>query len=265
MKIIQFCEIIFEQCIKEIKLIKDIKYLKEITDIYNEIIKIIIHFLFIEIIPFIFIILNEKENEKHNLENKFLKMLNINFNNNKEKDNINNISNIINEKINQTFIDSLFIICKYQSNEEILNYINKFKLKDNIKEKYISNFITFKKKCTTLLISKLTIILNEYKEQYEKGKEDALTQKIVSLLNEIKNLEVFPDLVNFNNNKKTTINNNNEKYNNKKLHIFYLYNIIVDLILINNKDIQLLIKDLLLMAFKGIELPPLQKIVLEEK
>ena len=259
MKIIQFCEIIFEQCIKELKLIKDKKYLKELKDIYNKIIKSIIHFLFLEMLPFIFVIL--KENEIKNLENKFLKMLVIDFNNNnKEQDNINNI---INETINQTFIDSLFIICKYQSNEEILNYINKFKVKDNIKEKYISNFITFKKRCTSLLITKLTEILSEYKELYEKGKEDALAQKIISLLSEIKNLEVFPGLVNTDNNKKAKNEKNDEQYNNKKIHIFYLYNIIVDYILINNKDIQLLIKDLLLIAFKGIELPPLQKF--EEK
>ena len=263
MKIIQFSENIFELCIKEIKLIKDIKYINEILELYDEIIKIIIQFLFIDLMPFIFVILNEKENEVKQLENKFLKMLCIEFNiNNKEQ---NKINDIINEKINQVFINRLFIICKYQSNEEILKYINKVKLKENIKDKYISNFISFKKRCTILLISKLTKILNEYKEEYSKKKEDTLTQKIIYLLNEIKDLEVFPDLINIDNDKNKEIEDNNEKYINKKIHIVYLYNIIVDYILIDNKDIQLIIKDLLLIAFKGIELPPLQNILFEEK
>ena len=166
--------------------------------------------------------------------------------------------------LNKIFIDCLFIICKYQTNEEILNYIKKDNLINNINEKiYINNFINFKKKCTNLLIKKLNNSLKEYKIESENESiniED-LTLKLKSIFSNIKNLEVFPDLAN-------NIENNDEKINlmkNRKVHILYLYNNIVDFILIENKDIKLLIKDILLLAFNGIQLPSLENIPFEEK
>ena len=172
---------------------------------------------------------------------------------------------IINEIINTAFIDCLFIICKYQTNDEIYNYTNKSKLiKIMNKNKYLNNFINFKKKCTSLLISKLNDILNEYKKKYENKKGENIVSKIILLLNQIKNLEVYPDLIII----KDNIENDNEeidKFKNKKIHILYLYNVIIDFISIDNKDIQIIIKEILLIAFNGIELPPLQKISFNEK
>ena len=54
--------------------------------------------------------------------------------------------------------------------------------------------------------------------------------------------------------------NNINKLKNKKVHLLYLYNSIIDLISIDNKDIQMIIKEILKIAFNGIELPQLQKI-----
>ena len=47
--------------------------------------------------------------------------------------------------------------------------------------------------------------------------------------------------------------------------MIYLYKSLVDYILIDNKEIQLIIKEILLIAFNGIDLPPLQKILIEDK
>ena len=94
----------------------------------------------------------------------------------------------------------------------------------------------------------------------ESIKIEDLTLKIKSIFINIKNLEVFPDLAN-------NIESNNENINlmkNRKVHILYLYNNIVDFILIDNKDIKLLIKDILLLAFNGIQLPSLENISFEE-
>ena len=264
-KIIQSSQNIYDHCIKEINLLKEEKYIKEIIDIYVEIIKNIIQFLFNELFPYILVILNEKENEIQNLENQFIKMLFI------ENKINNNMNTVINEMINKALIFSLFDISKYQTNEEILKYINKYKDFQSINEnKYICNFTNFKKKCTSLLISKLNNILNEYKIEYENKKDNNVLSKIILLLNQIKNMEIFPDLMNIEINKNGDNNNvdNKEemnKYKNKKMHLLYLYKSLVNYILIDNKEIQLIIKEILLMVFNGIDLPPLQKISIEEK
>ena len=77
---------------------------------------------------------------------------------------------------------------------------------------------------------------------------------------------MYPDLIII----KDNIENDKEeidkfKNKNKKIHILYLYNVIIDFISIDNKDIQIIIKEILLIAFNGIELPPLQKISFNEK
>ena len=261
-EIINYSKMIYDKCINEIKLINDEKYLNKIIEIYGKIIENLIYFLFIDVLPFIYVVLNEKKNEIENLEKELLKMLCFGHcKDNKEK---KILYKNINEMLNKIFIDCLFIICKYQTNEEILNYIKKINLINNINEKiYIKNFINFKKKCTNLLIKKLNNSLKEYKMESENEsiKIEDLTLKIKSIFINIKNLEVFPDLAN-------NIESNNENINlmkNRKVHILYLYNNIVDFILIDNKDIKLLIKDILLLAFNGIQLPSLENISFEEK
>ena len=265
-KLIEFPLGIYERCLKEIKLIKDRTYIEQFNNIYCKIISIVIEFLFIDLMPFIYAILIEKEKEKElqKIENKLLKMLNFGCEIIKidAKDN-NYIDKTINEAINQLFIKLLFKISKYQSKEEILNCINKSKLMKNLDENiYISKFIKFKKKCSSLLISKLNNLLKELKKEYKIKKEENidLVTKIVSLLNEVKNLEVFPDLMNIEDNNQEI-----DKYKNKKIHILYLYPTIIDYILIDNKEVELLIKDILLQVYNEIQLPPLQSILFEEE
>ena len=261
-KLIDFPLGIYERCLKEIKLIKDKTYIKELNEIYSKIINLVIEFLFIDLLPFIYAILNEKEKGKELqiIEDKLLKMLYFGCKVIKidTKAN-NNIDETINEEINHLFIKLLFKISKYENKEEILNYIINSKLIKNIdKNIFISNFIKFKKKCSSLLISKLNNLLKELKKEYESKKEENndLISKIVSLLSEVKNLEVFPDLIN--------IENYNEEINknkNKKIHLLYLYQTIVDYILVDNKEIELLIKDILIQIYNGIQLPQLKSIL----
>ena len=265
-KLIEFPLGLYGKCLEEIKFIKDKTYIKELNDIYSKIINAVNEFLFIDLLPFIYAILSEKKKEKElqNIENKLLKMLYfgcelIKIDN---KDN-NNIDKTINETINQLFIKLLFKISKYQSKEEILNYINKSKLMKNIDENiYMSKFIKFKKKCSSLMISKLNNLLKQLKKEYEIKKEENndLVAKIVSLLNEIKNLEVFPDLMNIEDKNKET-----DKYKNKKIHLLYLYQSLIEYILVDNKEIELLIKEILIQVYNGIQLPPLQNIIFEEE
>ena len=265
-KLIEFPLGLYGKCLEEIKFIKDKTYIKELNDIYSKMINVINEFLFIDLLPFIYAILNEKEKEKElqNIENKLLKMLYFGCEVIKidTKDN-NNIDKTINETINQLFIKLLFKISKYQSKEEILNYINKSKLMKNIDENiYMSKFIKFKKKCSSLMISKLNNLLKQLKKEYEIKKEENndLVAKIVSLLNEIKNLEVFPDLMNIEDKNKET-----DKYKNKKIHLLYLYQSLIEYILVDNKEIELLIKEILIQVYNGIQLPPLQNIIFEEE
>ena len=265
-KLIEFPLGLYGKCLEEIKFIKDKTYIKELNDIYSKMINVINEFLFIDLLPFIYAILNEKEKEKElqNIENKLLKMLYFGCEVIKidTKDN-NNIDKTINETINQLFIKLLFKISKYQSKEEILNYINKSKLMKNIDENiYMSKFIKFKKKCSSLMISKINNLLKQLKKEYEIKKEENndLVAKIVSLLNEIKNLEVFPDLMNIEDKNKET-----DKYKNKKIHLLYLYQSLIEYILVDNKEIELLIKEILIQVYNGIQLPPLQNIIFEEE
>jgi len=267
-KLIEFPLGIYEKCLKEIKLIKDKTYIKELNDIYSKIINEIIEFLFIDLLPFIYAIKNEKEKEieLQKIENKLLKLIYFGCDVIKIDDKDNNNNNIdksINETINHLFIKLLFKISKYQNEEEIFNYINKSKLMKNIdKNIYMSKLINFKKKCSSLMISKINNILKELKKEYEMKKEENndLVPKIVSLLNEIKNLEVFPDLMNIEDK-----NEERDKYMNKKIHILYLYPSIIEYILVDNNEIKLLIKDLLIQVYKGIQLPPLPNILIEEE
>ena len=259
LKILDFYQIIFEQIMLELKSINEISFIKEIIEIYNNVLLILICSLFLELLPIFYAYFYEKENNQKNIENRLIKIIylgNYQINNN-SKDNINII---INDSVNKTFTTILFSICKHQSKQEILDIINKSKLK-NIKEnELINKYINLKIKFTSLLITKLNENLKDYKIGYESKKDE-----IIFLLNEIKSLEVFPELIG--DSDSNDIETENENKRNKKIHILYLYQSIIELLPIENKEIQNLIKDILLQTLDIIKfkIPSLPKIFSGEK
>ena len=259
LNIVEFYQNIFEQVMKEIELMNEELHLKERIDIYNKFIQVIIHSLFIELLPIIFACFYEKENEVENITNKLLKLIHVGcykINNSTNE----NIDKQVNESTNKIFITNLFSICKYQSKQEILDTINKSKLKNIKEEEFIKKFVEFKIKLTTLLITKLNENLKEYKDNYQNKKEE-----IIFLLNNINNLEVFPELIE---NEDIKDNDNNKENNPKrKIHIFYLYQNIIEFLSIENKDIHLLIKEIITKAFDIIQtkIPPLPNFFQKEK
>ena len=260
-KLLDFDQIIFEQIILELKSINDISFIKEISEIYDNTLLILICSLFLELLPIFYACFYESEINQKNIENRLIKIIYIGNNqiNDNSKDNINII---INDSVNKTFTTILFSICKYQSKQEILDIINKSKLK-NIKEKeFINKYINLKIKFTSLLITKLKENLKIYKTEYEKKKDE-----IIFLLNEIKNLEVFPELIENINSNGLETENETENKKNKKIHILYLYQTIIELLPIENKEIQNLIKDIMLQILDSIQImiPLLSKIFPDEK
>lgn len=237
-KIIEFYDYISNQIINELKIINEISFIKELKDLYNKVLQSVIVSLSKELAPIIYAYIYEKDEILTNIENKLLKIIQEGCYkiNEISKD---NIDKIINESINNTFIINLFSICKYQSNEEILEQISKSKLKNIDEKNFLAKYKNLKKKCISLLITKLNEILKEYKNDYEKKKEE-----IKFILNEIKNLEIFPEFIEKNNDDESK-----DFINNKKIHILYLYQNIIELLPIENKDIQLLIKDIMRQAF----------------
>jgi hypothetical protein len=252
-KIIDFYQNISSKIFIELKSMNEITFIKEKADLFNMVQQNIISDLFIKLQPLIYAYLYKQKQNLKDIENKLIKIIyegcyKINEN---AKD---NIDEIINKSTNKVFIMNLFSICKIQTNQEILDIIKQSKLKNIQESEFINKYINFKKRCSSLLITKLNEILKEYKNE-DKDKQE----EIIFLLKEIKNLEVFPELIN-----KDYLNDNDkkEKNKNKKIHIFYLYQNIIELLSIENKDIQILIKDIMLQAFDLIknkipELPPI--------
>ena len=265
---------LIEQIIKELSVINESLFIKEIIEIYNKLMQIVINYLFIELLPLIFAYLYKKENELENILTKLTKIL-IQIGSNKINNNIkDNIDKKINESSYKIFITNLFSICEYQSKQEILDIINKSKLKNIKEEEFIKKFIQFKIKLTTLLITKLNENLKEYKDDFENKKEE-----IIFLLNKINSLEVFPELVEMKDNNFNDNENNKEKNIKRKIHIFYLYqNIIkihifylyqniIELLSVENKDMHILIKDIMIKAFDiiKIKIPSLPKYFSDDK
>ena len=256
-KVIEFYQIISNQIINEMKSLNEISFIKEIKDIYNKVHQSIIMSLFKELMPIIYAHIYEKDEILKNIENKLLKIIYVGCYkiNEISKD---NIDKIINESINKIFVINLFSICKYQSNEEILDTIKKTKLKNIDEKKFLSKFINLKKKCISLLITKLNEILKEFKNDYEKKKDE-----IKLILNEIKNLEIFPEFIEKNNDDDLNI----EFLSNKKIHFFYLYQNILELLPLEDKDIQLLIKEIMIQVYEIFhnKIPKLPPIFKDEK
>ena len=247
LKIVEFYEYISNQIINEMKKVEDISNNNEIKNIFTKFFQSLINSLFIELSPLIYACLNEREDILKNIDNKLIKIIYTGcFKINKNTK--NDIDKIINEPINNISITILISICKYKSNQEILDIIKKSNLKQINEKEFFLKYMNHKKKCFSLLISKLNQNLNIFKKEYEIKKEE-----ILFLLKEIKNLEVFPELI--------------EKNENRKIHFFYLYKNIIELLPIENNEIQILIKEIILKVLDMIKsnFPDLPEFHLDEE
>ena len=118
-----------------------------------------------------------------------------------------------NDYLNKICINELIEVCRYKTNEEILNKIKNEKIKVN-KDKYINNQIKTVKICTTLLIQKTIALLKKFREEEIKLGDIPLNkvkiQEIVLLSQNLKNLEVFSNINVFDEDKDDKKDNNED-------------------------------------------------------
>ena len=166
--------------------------------------------------------------------------------------------------MNQICINELFNICKYKSDEEILENIKKEKIIIN-KDKYIHNHIKIGKICTVLLIQKINEILKKFREDEIKSGDMPLNRgrikEIVNLLENIKNLEIFPNINTLEKDEKEEEKKDITVFDvikkTKKLHLFYIQPILNDLIDTKEKEIKNLVKEIFIEITNIIGLPKL--------
>ena len=166
--------------------------------------------------------------------------------------------------LNQYFINELFRLCKYKTNKEILNEVNHINIKIN-EDELIQNYIKTSKILTNLLIQKMIEILKKFREDEKKMGDMPLNRgriyEIISLLNNVKNLEIYPD---FNELKRSETDNKNEEITiydaiskSKKIHLFYIQPILNDFIFSKENSVKNLVKEIFNEITNIIHLPKL--------
>jgi len=256
-------EIIFKQSVEGFDSIKK-TYLPIANEVYQQMEIESISFIINKFIFYILFILGDEEPEifeklKEKIINDIKLCCDISYNN----DSIKNISPDI---LNQICVTELFEICRYRSNEEILNTINNDKITIN-KDKFINNKIKIGKICTKFLIQKMIKLLKKYRDDEislgDLPMSRARTKEIIILLQNIKNLEVFPNINLIESNEEEKKNNKEEitvfdiVSKTKKVHLFYLQPILNDFINTKEKDIRNLIRELFQEIINIIGMPKL--------
>ena len=258
--VLNLFETIFNQSNEGYKNINKL-YLPIINEVYQqmeiELVNFIINkFLFY----FLFILGNEEQEQFKKVEENIIKIIKLSCD--ISYDNSNNSSI---ESLNQICINELFNICKYKSDEEILENIKNEKIKIN-KDKYIHNHIKIGKICTVLLIQKIIEILKKFREDEIKSGDMPLSRgrikEIVNLLENIKNLEIFPNINMLEKDekeeeKKEDITVFDVIRKTKKIHLFYIQPILNDFIDTKEKDIKNLVKDIFIEITNIIGMPKL--------
>ena len=246
-------ENIFKQSVEGFDSIKKL-YLPYVNEIYQQMEIESISFIINKFIFYILYILGDEDSEifeklKEKVINDIKLCCEISYNN----DTIKNISPDI---LNQICVTQLFELCRYKSNEEILSNLKNDKIKIN-KDKFINNKIKIGKICTKLLIQKMIKLLKKYRDDEislgDLPMSRTRTKEIIILLQNIKNLEVFPNinLIEGNEEEKESNKENKEEITvfdivskTKKIHLFYLQPILNDFINTKEKDIRNLIREL---------------------
>ena len=222
------------------------------------------NFIFNKILFYIQIIqVNERDDISIKAEKKIINIIklisDISYDNNINHGDLSFIS------LNQYFINELFKICKYKTNEEILNELISINIKLD-KEKFIENHIKISKILTNLLIQKIIEILKQYREDEKKIGDMPLNRgriyEIISILNNIKDLEIYPDFAcleknEIKNGKSEEITKFNTISKSKKIHLFYIQPVLNDFIFSKENSIKSLVKEIFNEITKIINLPKL--------
>ena len=114
------------------------------------------------------------------------------------------------------------------------------------------NRIKIGKICTSLLIQKTIEILKQFREDEIKSGDMPLSrgryQEIIILLENVKNLEVYPDINKIEKNEKDEEKKEVTMFDlaskTKKVHLFYIQPILNDFINTKDQDIKNLVKDI---------------------
>ena len=261
--ILDLFEVMFKQSITGFQSI-DKKYYSLINEIYQQIDIISSNFILNKLYYYILLIIcNEKNNIYEKIERKLMFLIKL----------ISDISyeNIINNgdssliSLNHFIINELFKICKYKTNEQILNEINHLNININ-KENYIHKYIKTSKILTNLLIQKAIVNLKKFREEEKKMGDMPLNRgriyEIISLLTNLKKLEIYPCFNDLNKEEfKVKQNKEVNEYDfiskSKKLHLFYIQPILSDFIYSKENSIKSLIKEIFNEITNIINLPKL--------
>ena len=155
--------------------------------------------------------------------------------------------------ISKMCLNNLFELCKYKSDEDIKKEFDKITPEginqDEIKERlehFIQIRIKISKMCTPILLKRSIEIIKKYIDDEIKSGAMPLSrnriEEIKYILEELKNLEIFPDSEI---NESKEINNFTEAIaKSKKGHLFVLHNILSEFITTKENDIKMLIKQI---------------------
>jgi hypothetical protein len=265
--ILDLFEMMFKQSISGYKSIDKLYHFIIVNDIYQSMDISSSNFILNKLLFYIILSLGN-EKEKNDIYEKVTKKLihlikiisDVFYDNNN-----NNYGDNSFISLNQFFINELFKLCKLKTKEEIINLISNYNIKTD-KEKFIPNYMNISKILTNLLIKKVIDILKKYREDEKKSGDMPLNRgriiEIISLLTNVKELEVYPD---FNMLEKDEIHNNKNEFmivndmiaKSKKIHLFYIQPILNDFIYSKENSIKGLVKDIFNEIANIIRLPKL--------
>ena len=257
-------EIMFKQSIVGYKEIKE----KDLSIIINEIFQkmdiISSNFIITKMIYYIQLIhLCGKNDSFEKLEKKLVHIIklisNISYENNINDGESSSIS------LNQNFINELFKLCKYKIKKDILAEINFLNIKIE-EEKFVQNYIKISKILTNLLIQKIIDILKKFREDEKKIGDMPLNRirinEIISVLNNVKDFETYPNFNDLNKIGDQKDNNEDGKIfdsisKSRKIHLFYIHPILNDFIFSKENSIKNIVKQIFNEITNIIDLPKL--------
>ncbi len=238
-KIIQLFTEIFKQSESGYKMI-DKLFIEELIKSCQEMEIQIINFIVNVLLPNAIYIGNS-------LQSKLLSLLDIGSNIDYKENSNSSLS------ISKMCLNNLFNLCKYKNDDEIKKEFEKISLdginQNEIKEReqiFIKIKIKISKMCTPILLKRSKDIMKKYIDDEIKSGAMPLsrnrTEEIKFILDELKNLKIFPGCESEENNEITDFSEAIKK--SYKGHLFILHKIFSEFITTKENDIKMLIKEI---------------------